>query len=156
MSDGFTICAEGCAPTIFECPNCKETIDSTAEKCRFCGLVVDREAAQKAALFLAKINQACSDASYMKSCAWALPVFYLLRYVPFLGLLGVVGFLGLLIGLPIWALRWWLKYGSLMMEDADFIRARNTVKIIGIVVPTLSIVFIIAALFLGMLRAMNR
>lgn len=95
MSDRFTIGAAMGEPTIFECPACKETIDAKAETCRFCGVAVDHESAHKAAALMAKVNQACSDASYMKSTALALPVFFALRAIyscrrrnRFLGLAG--------------------------------------------------------------------
>jgi len=160
MSDGFTIGAASNAPTIFQCPHCDETIDSSAETCRFCGIKVDHEAAQKAAQLMAKINQGCSDASYMKSCAWALPVFFLLRYVPFLSWLGLDGFIGLLIGIPVWALRWWLKYGEIATAEADFLQARKTVKQIGIGGSILFVVFlalfIIASFMARFLGATNR
>jgi hypothetical protein len=134
MSDGFTIGAATGEPTIFECPACKETIDSNAETCRFCGVKVDHEAARTAAAVLAKVNQACSDASYMKSTALTLPVFYGLRFVPFIALLGGIGFWGLLFALPIWALIWLAKYRGLESDDAEFRKARTTVKWIGIIV----------------------
>ena len=154
MSDGFTIGAALNAPTIFQCPNCNETIDSTADSCRFCEVKVDHEAASKAALVMAKINQACSDSSYMKSCAWALPVFFVLRFVPFFNGFGTIGFIGLLIVIPVWALRWWLKYGGIATEDADFLRARSTVKITGIILLLLFVFFVIFPFLFGMLIAM--
>ncbi|MGO8934420.1 MAG: hypothetical protein ACLPLZ_09370 [Terracidiphilus sp.] len=142
MSDGFTIGAAMGEPTIFECPNCKETIDATAEACRFCGVKVDREAARKAATLMAKVNQACSDSSYMKSTALTLPVFFILRFVPFISAVGGIGFWVLLIAIPLWALRWLLKYRGIETDDAEFLKARSTVKWIGIIV---------AAVFAGFL-----
>ena len=92
MSDGLTIGAAMAEPTIFECPACKETIDAKAETCRFCGVKVDREAALRLRWMLAQVNQACSDASYMRSTALTLPVFFGLRFLPFVSLLGTIGF----------------------------------------------------------------
>jgi hypothetical protein len=115
---------------------------------------VDREAAQKAALLMAKINQACSDASYMKSTALALPVFFLLRFAPIISMLGIIGFIGLLIGIPVWALRWALKFGAITSDDADFIRARKTVKIIGIIVTILLVFFAIVPFIIGLLAVL--
>jgi hypothetical protein len=123
MPGGFTIGAAMGEPTIFECPNCKETIDATAETCRFCGAVVDREAARKAAALMAKVNQACSDSSYMKSTALTLPVFFILRFVPFISAMGGIGFWVLLIAIPLWSLR-------------------STVKWIGIIVATILAIFV--------------
>jgi len=156
MSDGFTIGAASYASTLFQCPKCNETIDNTSETCRFCGQAVDYAAAVKAAEVLSKVNQACSDASYMKSCALALPVFFVLRYVPFFAGLGGIGLLGLSIGIPIWALRWWLKYGSLQSDDTEFLRARKTVKIAGFCVPAAFLLLIILLFFIGFFIALSR
>lgn len=141
MSDGFTIGAAMGEPTIFECPNCKETIDAKAEACRFCGAKVDHEAALKAAAELAKVNQACSDASYMRSTALTLPVFFGLRFVPFIAVVGGIGFWVLLFGIPIWSVIWHSKYRSLTSDDAEFRKARKTVKWIGVIVAGVMLVF---------------
>jgi hypothetical protein len=156
MSDGFTIGAASYASTLFQCPNCNETIDNTARTCRFCGQTVDHEAAVKAAELLSKINQACSDASYMKSCALALPVFIVLRYAPIVGMVGAIGFIGLSIGIPIWALRWWIKFGAIKTGEADFLRARKTVKIAGISVFLVLVLVVLASFMLGALLALKR
>ncbi|MGA2217971.1 MAG: hypothetical protein ABSG51_07785 [Terracidiphilus sp.] len=155
MSDGFTIGAASYASTLFECPKCKETIDNTAETCRFCGQPVDREAAVKAAELLSKVNQAVSDASYMKSCALALPLFFVLRYVIFLSGLGGIGFLVLSIGIPVWALRWWLKYGSIKADDSDFVRARKTVRIAGICAFAAFLLVEVTAFMYGFFMALH-
>ncbi|MDR3772347.1 MAG: hypothetical protein P4L26_03310 [Terracidiphilus sp.] len=117
---------------------------------------MDHEAAQKAAQLLTKINQACSDASYMKSSALAIPVFFVLRFVPLLNTLGAIGFIGLTIGIPVWALRWWLKFGGIATDDAEFLRARTTVKLAGIIVSILFVVFVIGPFTIGLLGAMSR
>ena len=142
MPGGFTIGAAMGEPTIFECPNCKETIDATAETCRFCGAVVDREPARKAAALMAKVNQACSDSSYMKSTALTLPVFFILRFVPFISAMGGIAFWVLLIAIPLWSLRWLLKYRGIVTDDAEFRKARSTVKWIGIIVATILAIFV--------------
>lgn len=147
MSDGFSIGAAMDEPTIFECPNCKETIDSAAETCRFCGAKVDREAARKAAAVMARVNQACSDASYMSSTALTLPVFFGLQFVPFIALVGRIGFLGVILITPFWSLRWWLKYREIKTDDADFSSARNRVKWIGVIVSCLLLVIVPANIY---------
>ena len=155
MSDEMSIGAAMAGPTIFDCPNCRETIDATAETCRFCGAKVDHEAASKAAAVMARINQACSDASYMKSTAFTLPVFFCLRFVPFISLLGSVGFIGLLIAIPIWVLVWRHKYAGIVSADRDFQKARRTVMLIGIFVPILLVAFVIVPFLVGVLIGLN-
>ena len=142
MSDGFTIGAAMGAPTIFSCPSCNETIDSSADACRFCGAAVDHAQAIKAAEILAKVNQACSDASYLRSTALVYPGFFVLRFVPFVSMLGTVGFFGLTFALPIWALRWWLKFAKLDTGDPEFRKARTTVRAVGILVSLALLVFV--------------
>ncbi|MGO8760228.1 MAG: hypothetical protein ACLQG3_19110 [Terracidiphilus sp.] len=154
MSDGFTIGAAMGEPTIFDCPNCKETIDANAETCRFCGVKVDHEAARRSAVLLARVNQACSDASYLKSTALTLPVFFLVRFVPFIAPAGTIGFWGLLVALPLWALRWLLKYRGIETDDPEFRRARSTVKWTGIAVTGVLVLFLaLNILFFAMARA---
>lgn len=156
MSDGFTIGAVMGEPSIFECPNCKETIDAKAETCRFCGAKVDHEAAVKAAALLSRVNQACSDASYMKSTALALPVFFVLRFIPFLSGLGSIGFWVLLIAIPVWALRWWLKYRKIETDDSDFRRARKSVLVTGVVVSCLLVISVLLFVVSVLLIASQR
>jgi len=152
MSDGFTIGAAMHAPTIFECPQCKETIDSTADSCRFFGAKVDPEEAQKAAVLMARINQACSDASYMRSTAVSIPIFFVLRFIPFASMLGGVGFTGLSFVIPIWAIRWWLKFGSIVSDDSDFRKARGTVMIAGILVSAVLVLLVILPFLFGLIH----
>ncbi len=156
MSDGFSIGAAFAEPTIFDCPNCKETIDAAADSCRFCGAKIDREGARSAAILMAQINKACSDASYMKSTTFTLPVFFALRFVPFISLLGTIGFIGLLMGIPIWTLVWRRKYGRIVTTDSDYLKARRTVFLIGIFVPIIFALFIIVPFLVGVLIAANR
>lgn len=143
MSDGLSIGAALAEPAIFECPNCKETIDAKAETCRFCGFKVDREAAPAAAAKMARINQACSDASYMRSTALALPVFFVLRFVPFIDMVGSIGFLVVSVAVPIWTARWWRRFSKIETEDAEFQKARKTVKWAGIIVSLVLVLFVI-------------
>jgi hypothetical protein len=156
MSNGFTVAAGSLAPTIFTCPKCSETIDSSAPACRFCGEKVDPEAAQQAAILLAKINQGCSEASYMKSTALAIPVFFVLRFLPFMALLGLIGFVGLSFVIPFGALRWWFKYGRLTSTDADFLKARTTVKIVGFAVTAVLLLLVIGPFLIGFLSFASR
>jgi hypothetical protein len=148
MADGSSIGAAMYVPTIFECPNCKETIDTSAETCRFCGVKVDHEAALRAAVVMAKVNQACSDAKYMRHVALSLPVFFVFYFLPVLHSFGMIGFPVITLITPFWALRWWLMYGNIETDDAEFRQARKRVKWIGIIVGcvlVLSVTVIVAA-----------
>lgn len=149
----------GTLPSIFECPHCGETIDASAETCRFCGAPVDRPLALHRAMILAKVNRAVSDATYMRSCAVTLPVFFVLRFIPFLGMLGELGFIALSFVIPVWATIWWSRYSDLESKDPDYLKSRKAVRIAGIVVAIVLVVFVIlpflVAFTVGVLRGLH-
>jgi len=120
------------AVRVFTCPHCKETINTSESQCPFCATCIDHDEAEAAAASMARINQACSDGSYLKIMAGMLLTFFLLRYVPLLGLIGTVGFYFLLIAVPVMAVRWWIKFGSIRTSDSGFRTARFTVIVAGI------------------------
>jgi len=145
MTDALIIDGPSEDLDVFECPNCKETIDTSADVCRFCGAKVNHEAAQKAAHLLARVDQACSDASVLRYtavtafCLSAGVVIGLLRNPRFIQ---HVGFQNVLIGFcvlvliasspfPVWSLLWWSKNANLPSDDEDFQNARGMVRAAG-------------------------
>ncbi|HEY1744207.1 MAG TPA: hypothetical protein VGG18_13645 [Granulicella sp.] len=65
--------------------------------------------------------------------AWSLLTFFLLMFVPFLGLADAVGLWFLRIAIPVMVVRWWIKFGSIKTDDPDFTRAKRAAIIVGIV-----------------------
>jgi len=130
---------------VFECPKCGQTIDTSAEVCRFCGAKVDHKAAQQGAHLLARVDLACSDASYLRNTAvimLLLPPGVLIGLARNPRFIVQVGFQNVLLGFcalvllvstpfPLWTLRWWTKYASLSSEDDEFQDARKVVKAVG-------------------------
>lgn len=118
---------------VFPCPNCRETINTSLGFCPFCSTPIDRAAAEASASATSRISQACSDASYLKIMAWMLLTFFLVIFVPFLGLAGVVGLWFLRVAIPAMVIRWWIKYGRIKTDDPDFVRAKRAAAIITVV-----------------------
>jgi hypothetical protein len=130
---------------VFDCPNCKQTIDASSDVCRFCGAKVDHKAAQQAAHLLAKVDQACSDASVLQGVAVtafclsvgvAIGILRNPRFIQRVGFLNVVlGFCLLVLTLsspfPIWSLYWWKKNANLTSDDEEFQNAGVTVRRAG-------------------------
>lgn len=145
MTDGLVLDGFPEELDVFECPHCKQTIDTSADVCRFCGAKVDHEAAQKAAHFLARVDQACSDASVLKYasvtafCLAAGTVLGLLRNARFIERVGfqnvLLGFCALVLVLslpfPFWSLNWWRKFASLASDDEDYQSDRQIVRKVG-------------------------
>jgi hypothetical protein len=132
---------------LLECPNCKETIDASSEHCRFCQAAIDPVAAQAAADVMAKVNQACSDASFVKTTAWAILVAFAFRFVPFVAGLGNLAFLVLLIAVPAMSIRWWVKFAGITTDDAEFRRAKRTVAAIGIPITIVALAVVLLFAF---------
>ena len=122
MSDAGFLNSRG----IFPCPNCGETIYSDAERCRFCSAVVDREAAQRGAELQEEVNSACNQAKLLRNAASVMWLFLLLSVIPFLPF--GWGYFGLFLGVPVWLVYWYPKYGRLKTRDPDYARAKRDWK----------------------------
>jgi hypothetical protein len=114
---------------IFECPSCKQTIDTSAVKCPFCSASIDPGAAEAAADNMEKVNQACSDASYLRVMAGSMLVFLLLSLLPLVGFVAMIGFYFLVVAVPIMTIRWWVKFGHLTSDENDWRSAKRTALI---------------------------
>jgi hypothetical protein len=155
MSDGLILDRPSEDLDVFDCPDCKETISTSASVCRFCGAKVDHEAAQKAARLLARVDQACSDASvlrYLAVSALCLPPGLLIglgrnpRFIHLVGLQNVLlAFCVLVLAVsspfPIWSLLWWRKNGNLPSDDEDFQAGRRTVRTAGLAATASLLIF---------------
>lgn len=133
MANSLSITSDLDKPKIFECPNCHQTIDTASSQCRFCSAVIDPSLAASAAEKMARINRACSDASYLKIAALCAPAFLLIFFVPFMTLLGEVGLLFLAVATPFWIVLWCFRYLGIDTDDSEYFRARRTVMAVAIV-----------------------
>jgi 4-hydroxybenzoate polyprenyltransferase len=117
------------AVRVFECPSCKETINTSISRCPYCSTEIDPQAADAAAGLTSRVSQACNDASYIRIVAGCLVGFFLLTLVPFMGLVGIGGYYVLLVLVPILTIRWLVRFASLRSDDSDYRRAKRNVGI---------------------------
>lgn len=141
MGNGLSIAADVNRARVFQCPSCKQTIDSTASECRFCATPIDPISAEIAMNTMARMNQACSDASYLKIALVCGLAFIAVQFIPFMGLVGVVGVYFLILAIPFWTVRWWLKFWDIKADDLDFRRAKRTMVAFGIPVSILLLLY---------------
>ena len=132
MGNGLSITSDLDRPKIFECPSCRQTIDTSSTVCRFCSASIDPAVAEAAAVKMARINRACSDASYLKIAALCAPAFLLILFIPFMTLLGEFGLLFLSVATPIWIILWCFRFLRIETNDPDFRRAKKTVLIVAV------------------------
>ena len=112
-------------PQTFPCQNCKEIINDSMTSCRYCSAPVDPQAAASAAALQARVNQACSDASYLKTAALVMWAFLGLSFVPFVPLVSWA-FLVTFVAVVVLIVRWQLKFGRIKTEDPDYPRAKRS------------------------------
>lgn len=137
MPNSLSIASDTGASRVFPCPVCKQTIDMLASKCRFCGATIDPLAAQDAADLMARINRACSDASYLRIAMICGLVFLGIMFVPILGGVGGLGYLFLKFAIPVWIILWFVRFGKIKTNDSDFAKARRFMLYVGIPVACL-------------------
>ena len=111
-------------PRTFRCPNCNEMINDSMQQCRFCSVPLDPGIVALVAERQEKANQACSDASYLKTAAIAMFVFLGLSFIPILPLVRL-GFLITFFVVLILLIRWQVKFGSLLTSDVDYKTAKR-------------------------------
>lgn len=116
------------SPRTFRCPNCKEMINDSMTECRYCSTPVDPGLAAMIADRQEKANRAYSDASYLRTGAIAMFVFLGLSFIPFLPLV-YWGFLITFVVVVVLLIKWQVRFGSLVTDDPDYQRARQSKNI---------------------------
>jgi uncharacterized membrane protein YvbJ len=112
----------------FPCPSCKEIISDSAEQCKYCGAPIDKGVAQFAAEVQSKVNQAYSDASYLKTAAfamWTLLAISLVPFVPFV----FYGSVFIFFALVVLIVRWQMKFSKINTADPDYQKAKRNKNI---------------------------
>lgn len=112
-------------PRTLRCPNCNEMINDQMQQCRFCSVPLDPGIVALLAERQEKANQAYSDANYLKTAAIAMFVFLGLSLIPFIPLV-YWGFLVTFVVVLVLLIRWQLKFGKLLTNDADYKLAKRS------------------------------
>ncbi len=108
----------------FPCPSCQQIIADDAEQCRYCGAPVDKAIARAAADTQDRVNQACSDASYLKIVAGGMWVFLGASFLRIIALFNV-GFIITFFVLAFLLARWQLRFSNINTTDPDYTQARR-------------------------------
>jgi uncharacterized membrane protein YvbJ len=131
----------------FPCPSCKEIINDRAEQCKYCGAPIDKGVAQFAAEVQSKVNQAYSDASYLKTAAFALLTLLAISLIPLVPFV-IYAALFLFLALIVMIIRWQLKFSNINTTDPDYQKAKRN-KNIALVLWVVAIpLFIIRAMII--------
>ncbi len=134
---------------IFACPHCGCTMNTRHSRCPACSTAVDPVTAQAAADALSVLDQAISDASYVRivlitvlgvvPTGWTwlaqmhiTPLVFVFWPQVLPGIPGTLYAAGLIMALGMcgvapMCLRWWLRFAGLPSRDEDFLIARRRV-----------------------------
>jgi hypothetical protein len=126
----------------FPCPGCNEIINDMMRECRFCRALIDPRAARAAGELQARVNQACSDASYTASAAYVMLALLALSVFPLIPLVWVAYPLTFF-AVIIMVVRWQMKFGDIKTGDPDYKRAlfsRNVALVLWLVATPLWVV----------------
>jgi hypothetical protein len=140
---------------IFPCPACNQLISTDAEKCKYCSAPVDRALAEAAADTQDKVNTAYSDAMTIRNLAAGMWVAFLIRFIPFVGIVGWIGMFALLIIVPVKLIIWQARFGRINTSDPDYKKAKTNRLIaflIWLPLPLLFL-FLFGLVFLAILFA---
>ena len=94
-------------------------------QCRYCNVPVDPGVAQLIAERQEKANQSYSDASYLRTATIAMFAFMGLSFIPFIPLVGWA-FLITFIVVLVLLIRWQVRFGRLITNDADYLKGRRS------------------------------
>jgi hypothetical protein len=98
-------------------------INDSMTQCRYCSVPVDPAVAQLIGERQEKANQSYSDASFLRTAVVAIYVLMGLGFIlPFVGWGSVIVFFVALVLL----IRWQVKFGRLVTNDADYLKARRS------------------------------
>ena len=138
-------------PRTFRCPNCNEMINDSMTQCRYCSVPVDPAVAALTADRQEKANHSYSDASFLRTAAFAMYAFLGLSWTPLLPLIFFFGFVIVFVVVLVLLIRWQIRYANLITDDPDYKGAKKSwwislALLIGI--PAIFIVRIVIELLL--------
>ncbi|MDQ3906954.1 MAG: hypothetical protein M3268_01285 [Acidobacteriota bacterium] len=136
----------------FPCPSCRQIITDDLAKCRYCGAPVDKAIAQAAADTQDRVNQAYSDASFLRTAAAGMWVLLLLSLVPFIPLVGY-GFIFTFFAVIVLFVRWQVRFANINTPDPDYAKAkRNKNVALALWVAAIPVGFIFGPLLSILIR----
>ncbi len=133
----------------FPCPNCHEFINSGMQTCKYCSTPIDPHAANAAAELQDKVNRACNEASLIRNIAGAMWVGFFVRFIPFIGIVGLIIMVIGFVATPPWLIYWQIKYGRIETADVDYKRAKRNWLGALVLWLLLLVVLVVLMMFVG-------
>ena len=143
-------------PRTFPCPYCNQIINESMTQCRYCSTTIDPVAARLIAERQEKANHAYSDASFLRTATIVMYGLMGISFIPFVPLVSWA-FLATFVVVLVLLVRWLLRFGKLVTNDADYLRARRSWRLsLVLCIVAIPIGFIIRPLVFFMLQVATR
>ncbi|HVS21181.1 MAG TPA: hypothetical protein VHD88_04995 [Pyrinomonadaceae bacterium] len=121
-------------------------VNETMQQCPFCSVPLDPAVVALIAERQEKANQACSDASYVRTAAIAMFVFLGVSLIPFVAF-AFWGFLLTFIAVLVMLIRWQVKFGNLLTSDPDYkLAKRSRNRALGLWIAAIPLGFVVRPL----------
>lgn len=108
-----------------QCQNCLEFVNSMLTNCRYCGAVISSENVTVEEGAQSKIAQAIRAGNFLKLLSRILAACFIALTFSIFSKLALAGFLILLVVVPFFLIRWWVKHRNLQTEDLDYQAAKR-------------------------------
>lgn len=103
----------------FRCPACNELVNNTMSVCKHCSAALDEGTIAASVSKQERINSAYNAANNVRLLAGVMWVAFFFGLLPFVGLIGRVGFYLAFIGVPVYLIIWLIRYGSVDRSAPD-------------------------------------
>lgn len=130
----------------FRCPNCKELVNNTMTSCSHCSLELNEQTVSDSIATQERINSAYNSANNVRILAGAMWAFFFFSFLPFIGIIGRLGFYMAFVGVPFWLVVWMIRFGNINKSEPNIDEARKfllTALGIWAIYPVLYVVLII-------------
>lgn len=103
----------------FRCPNCKEMVNNTMQICKHCSAPLDEQAITASVEKQERINSAYNAASNVRILAGVMWIAFFFSLLPFIGIIGGIGFYLAFVGVPVFLIIWLVRFGSVDRKEPD-------------------------------------
>jgi uncharacterized membrane protein len=109
----------------FPCPNCQQFINNTMTACKYCSASLEAYDVSGLVQEQERVNDAYNTANNARILAGSLVTFFFARFIPFLGLIALIGFIICLFALPFLLIYWQIRYGRIKTSDTAYHEAKK-------------------------------
>lgn len=140
---------------VFRCPGCKELVNNTMAACPHCSLSLEGQTIKDSIEVQDRVNNAYNSASNVRILAGAMWMAFFFSFIPFIGIIGRIGFWLAFVGVPIALIVWLIRYGRIPKTEPEIKDSRRFLLAgLGLwAIYPIAYIALITIVYLGLLAA---